>query len=112
VDGAALDALLVSFGGDETKIYVDADGHIVRQTYRGTGPSGPADMVASYSDFRPASNVVLPYQSQTTMNGEVQQSSVAEEMTVNPSVDEALFKKPDESSAGDGAANRTGNGGK
>ena len=112
VDGASLEALLVSFGGDETKVYVDADGRIVRQSYRGTGPAGPADMIASYSDFRPASNVVLPYKSQTMMNGEVQQSSVAEEITVNPSVDEALFKKPEDSSASDGAANREGNGGK
>lgn len=112
VDGAALEALLVSFGGEETKIYVDAQGRIVRQTYRGAGPSGPADMVASYSDFRPAANIVLPYKSQTTMNGEVQQSSVAEEIAVNPSVDEALFKKPEDAAAPDGAANRTGNGGK
>jgi predicted Zn-dependent peptidase len=109
VDGAALEALLVSFGGEETKLHVDADGHIVRQSYRGAGPSGPADMVSSYSDFRPAANVVLPYKSQTTMNGEMQQSSVAEEIAVNPSVDEALFKKPEDASAPDGAANRTGN---
>jgi len=113
VDGAALEALLVSFGGEETKIYVDATGRIVRQHYRATGPTGPAEMVASFSDFRPASNIVLPYKSQTTMNGEVQQSSVTEEIAVNPSVDEALFKKPDEGAAApDGAANRAGSGGK
>jgi len=110
VDGVPLETLLVSYGEEETKIYVDESGHIVRQNYRGSGPAGPTDMVASYSDFRPAASLVLPYKTRTTMNGELQQSSVAEEIAVNPSLDEAIFRKPEEGSAdGEGAANRTGN---
>jgi zinc protease len=106
VDGVALEALVVSFGGEETKVYVEpASGRIVRQTYRGTGPSGPAEVVALYSDFRPAANLVLPYKSQTSMNGELQQSAVVTEISVNPSVDEALFRKPEEATA-----NRAGGG--
>lgn len=68
-----------------------------------TSPAGlfivPAGMVASFSDFRRASSLVLPHKSQTAMNGEVQQSSVAEEIVVNPQVDDALFRKPEEGSA-------------
>lgn len=105
VEGVSLEVLLVSLGGEETRLFVEpSSGRIVRQVFRATGPAGPTEMVASYSDFRPASNIVLPYKSQTTMNGELQNSSVAEEIAVNPAVDDALFKKPDDSSAPPGGA--------
>ena len=100
VDGAPLEALLVSFGGEETKIFVEpSSGRVVRQVFRAPVPlGGQAEMVSSFSDFRPASSLVLPYKSQTTMNGELQQSSVTEEIAVNPPVDDALFKRPEEGS--------------
>ena len=93
----------MSFRVDETRIFVEpSSGRVVRQAYRAVGREGPADMVASFSDFRPASNLVLPYKSETTANGELRQSSVTEEIAVNPAVDEALFKKPAESTASAG----------
>jgi len=103
IGGAALEVLQVSFGSDETRIFVEpSSGRVVRQAYRAAGREGPADMVASFSDFRPASNLVLPYKSETTANGELRQSSVTEEIAVNPAVDDALFKKPAESAASAG----------
>src|SRR5262249_6134094 len=43
VDGASLETLLVSFGGEETRIFMEpSSGRIVRQAFHSSGPSGPA----------------------------------------------------------------------
>jgi hypothetical protein len=95
VDGAPMEALLVSYKGDDVKLFIDpATSRIVRQAFRSTGPAGPGDAVTVYSDFRQTGALTLPYKSETTLNGEPLQSATTEEIVVNPAVDDSMFAKP------------------
>ncbi|HEY3177073.1 MAG TPA: pitrilysin family protein [Candidatus Polarisedimenticolia bacterium] len=95
VEGTKVEALVISGGGEEVKILVDpSTGRILRQIYRGQSQAGPGEFVATFSDFRAVSGLTLPFKSQVTMNGEPMQSSVSEEIAVNPAVDATIFAKP------------------
>lgn len=103
VDGADLEVLLVTLGEDQLRLYVEpATGHVLRQTYRGQGPSGPGEFMVSFSDFREVDGITMPFRSQTLFNGERAESRVVEEISVNPEVDAALFARPETASAAEG----------
>ncbi|MGH9866656.1 MAG: M16 family metallopeptidase [Candidatus Polarisedimenticolia bacterium] len=95
VDGTPTEILALTVGADAMRLWVDpSNGRILRQGFRGTGPAGPADFVATFSDFRPAGSLTLPYKIVVAVNGETQQTLLVEEVAVNPAVDAALFAKP------------------
>ena len=97
LDGAPADVLMVIYKGEETKTYVDpATARILGQAFKASTQAGPADIVAMFSDFRPTAGLVLPYKSVLTVNGEAQQTSVFNEITINPPVDESIFNYPTE----------------
>jgi len=103
VDGTSTEVLLISFLGDDSKLYVDpATGRVLRQAYRGQGPAGPGEVVATYADFRQVNGLTFAFKSSRTNNGEPQDSAVTEEITVNPPVDQAMFVKPETAPASAG----------
>jgi len=95
VDGVPLEALLVSWKGDDVKLFVDpATSRIIRQAFRSSGPAGPGDAVTVFSDFRQTGGLTLPFKAETTLNGEPVQSATIEEIVINPAVDDSLFVQP------------------
>ena len=99
IDGVKAEVVLVTFAGDDIKIYIDPEtGRVLREAYRGQSQGGPGEFIATYSDFRQVSGVTFPFKTQVTMNGEPVQSSVSVEIVLNPEIDAAMFTKPDEAS--------------
>ena len=95
VDGTSVETLLVSLGGDETRLFVDtASGRILRQAHRSQGQQGPGDLVITYSDFRDVAGLTLPFKQQMTFNGEPHETRIVEEITLNPAVEPSMFEKP------------------
>ncbi len=85
----------VSGPGVAIRWYVDpATGHILRQSYRTMGPTGPAEGSTDLANWTTTDGVSLPALHTNKMNGK--DSSVAEFTAVqfNPSVDPKLFEKP------------------
>jgi len=104
VDDRPADVILVTYGDDEVRLYVDREtGRILRQAYRGQGPAGPGEFTVSYSDFRQVSGLTIPFRTSASLDGEPLQTSVSQEVVINPEIDAALFEKPDTGpSAADG----------
>ena len=95
IGGVKVEVVLVTMAGDDTKLFIDpATGRVLREAYRGQSQAGPGDFVADYSDFREVSGMTFPFKTQVTMNGEQVQSSLSEEIALNPHVDGAMFAKP------------------
>ncbi len=106
VDGTVVEKLLVNLGGEESRLYVDpATGRILRQVYQGQSQQGPGEFAISFSDFRQVAGITLPFRSQTSFNGETQETRIFEEITVNPAVDAKMFAKPEGAPGSTGGQN-------
>ncbi|MDP2961026.1 MAG: hypothetical protein Q8N71_06340, partial [candidate division Zixibacteria bacterium] len=94
-EGKKLDVILISDpAGNELKIYVDQTTYLpVKQTYRGSGMTGPATMEEIFSDFRDVSGVKLPFHQLTNSDGQKFAESKVLEVNINPEVDPNLFVK-------------------
>jgi zinc protease len=87
--------LAVTFKGRTSTLGIDPQsGRVVSVAFRGAGPDGvPGDMVQTFTDFRPAGGVTLPFAQTTAMNGETNATSTLTAVTINAAVDEALWKR-------------------
>ena len=92
VEAAVLD---VSGEGASVRWYVDpSNGHILRARWQGSGPEGPAELVADFSDWRTVDGVTLSFKETETRNGETALSEEMQKFEVNPSIDMKIFEKP------------------
>jgi len=90
----------VSVAGTALRWFVDPQsGHILKQTYRTLGPSGPVQGETDMDNWKPVNGLNLPFVRHNKQNG--QDSSTAEYTTLefNPAVDPKLFEKPAEKPA-------------
>ena len=98
VEAAVLD---VSGEGASVRWYVDpSNGHILRARWQGSGPEGPAELVADFSDWRTVDGVTLSFKETETRNGETALSEEMQKFEVNPSIDMKIFEKPAPKSPG------------
>jgi len=75
--------------------YVDPkSGRILREDYKGLGPSGPFDGETELSDWRTADGVTLPFLHQNKQNGQDSSSVKYVTIQINPPVDPKLFERP------------------
>lgn len=83
-------------GGQKTVLAVDAKTGLVRQAIYSMPMSGAtAQVVATYSDYRPLTNgVKYPFQSNGTVDGKPVFTSRLESVAVNGALDESLFTLP------------------
>lgn len=83
-------------GGQKTVLAIDARTGLVRQAIYGMPMSGTtAQVVATYSDYRPLANgVKYPFQSGGTVDGKPVFTSRLESVVVNGALDESLFALP------------------
>jgi zinc protease len=85
----------VNVKGAQVRWYVDpATGRILRSSNRAMTPQGPATQVTDFSDWREVSGVPMAFRRVITVNGEEGGSATAEEIVINPQVDESMFVKP------------------
>ena len=85
----------VTHKGRTSTLGIDpATGRVLTVSYRGAGQDGaPADVVDSYSDFRPAGGLTLPFAQSSTTNGDQAASAKLSSVTVNGPVDDAVWQR-------------------
>ena len=89
------EVLDLSFDTTEVRWFLEpATGRILRSSFSGPGPSGPAASVTDYSDFRPVDGFWLPFLQEVSQNGQKAQSLRIEEIKVNAGTDPKAFEKP------------------
>jgi zinc protease len=97
-----VDAAVLDIGGSIPPLrwYVDPKtGRILREKYKGIGPTGPFEGETEFSDWRTADGLSFPYIHKNKQNG--QDTSLVEykKIEINPSIDPKLFEKPAEKAA-------------
>jgi zinc protease len=97
VEATVLD---INADGTSLKWFVDPQtGHVLRATYSSVGPTGPAQVVEDFADWKAIDGVTMPMQKTTTANGQQVSSETVETRQVNPTIDPKLFDKPAEKPA-------------
>src|SRR5207247_5473348 len=85
----------ISGPGLEMRWFVDPQsGKIVRETYKGTGPSGPVDTETSFSDWKVVEGLNLPFHRENKQGGAVASTIQFTSFQPNPTVDPKIFEKP------------------
>jgi zinc protease len=75
--------------------YVDPkSGRILREAYKGMGPSGPFEGETELGDWRTADGLTFPYLHQNKQNGKDSSTVQYTSIQLNPTVDPKLFEKP------------------
>ncbi len=93
--------LAIQGGGVQFRWYVDPQtGHVLREQYEGSSPTGPASNIVDYSDWKIVDGITLPFREETTTNGQPAVSVVVESYELNPTVDPKIFEKPAEKTGG------------
>ncbi len=92
----------ISGGGVALDWTIDPQsGQLLRVSYDRTGPQGPSHRVITYSDWRPAGNLLTaPFKRSVTENGEPTATDQFESYQFNVAVDAKLFEKPAEAKPG------------
>jgi predicted Zn-dependent peptidase len=94
--GDATTALVaITFKGKTTTLGLDpASGRVLSVAFKGAGPDGtPGDMLQTFSDFRPAQGLTLPFGQVSMRNGEVSATATLSTVAINEPVDEAVWKR-------------------
>jgi outer membrane lipoprotein-sorting protein len=98
-DGKAGDVttalVAITFKGRTTTLGLDPKtGQVLSAAFRGAGPDGtPGDIFQTFSDFRPAQGLTLPFAQVSMRNGEVSATATLSSVAINEPVDEALWKR-------------------
>jgi predicted Zn-dependent peptidase len=96
VDGAACDWVQVTLEGTSSRLCVDADGLVTRQTYQSVHPftGAPGNFEVTYSDYREVNGFLVPHRQVTTIDGDEFATLTRESVEINPTVDPVLFERP------------------
>ena len=96
MDGAACDVLAVSYKGADSRLWVNDQGRVVKQTYQGNNPMTrtPGQFEVFYSDYRTQDGRQIPFKEVIKIDGDEAMTLPLEKFEVNPQVETALFEKP------------------
>lgn len=72
-------------------LVIGADGRPVRIESTQAGPTGPARLVSTISDYREVNGLMVPFGYSQTSNGEPSSASTLEAFTVNPAITDDTF---------------------
>jgi zinc protease len=75
-------------------LYFDTDGRLAAMSYQGEGPSGPAERLETYADWKPVGKVQYPYARKVLMNGEPFIDAKVSTISFGGTIDDTTFKKP------------------
>ncbi len=95
VDDTNAAVLDINADGAASRWYVDpAKGELLRAEFKSGGMQGPVERQVDYSDYRDVNGIRFAFKRITRDNGEVAAQTTVKEITINPPVDAAVFKKP------------------
>jgi hypothetical protein len=87
----------VSAAGVAIRWFVDPkSGHILKETYRTLGQSGPVEGETDMENWKPISGLTLPLVRHNKQNGQDSSTSEFTALELNPTVDPKLFDKPEQ----------------
>jgi zinc protease len=93
VEASVLD---VNTGRSQVRWFVDPrTGHILRARFQANTPTGPAEQVVDYSEWKAADGITLPFHAEVTTNGNPGGSITVNSYEFNPVIDPKLFDKPE-----------------
>jgi zinc protease len=85
----------VNAAGAAIRWFVDPQtGHILKETYRTLGPSGPAQGETTMENWKPLGGLTVPLVRKNKQNGEDSSTAEYTALEVNPTVDSKIFDKP------------------
>lgn len=94
VTGVQVEVLKVTFGSDETRLFIDpVTGHILKTLQRALLRGREADLEALSSDFRLVGEFTFPFKQTRNFDGKLLEAVVVSEVTVNPKVDPKIFSR-------------------
>jgi zinc protease len=98
VDGADCEILSATFRGVESRMWINGEDKIVKQSYQGTNPMtrAPGMIESSLSDYRSEGGFLVPHKQVRRMDGEDIMTVTVESFELNAKIDPELFKKPAE----------------
>jgi zinc protease len=90
----------VNAAGAVIRWFVDPQsGHVLKETYRTLGQSGPVQGETDLEDWKPVSGLNLPMVRHNKQNGQDSSTAQYTALELNPTVDPKLFEKPAEKPA-------------
>ena len=85
----------VNAAGAAIRWFVDPQtGHILKETYRTLGPSGPVQGETIMENWKPLGGLTVPLVRKNKQNGEDSSAAEYTALEVNPTVDSKIFDKP------------------
>jgi predicted Zn-dependent peptidase len=96
IEGVDCQIILVEVGDISIRLWVDADGRILKQAYQGTHPftQAPGEFEVYFSDYREVAGRMLPFERKTLIDGSEFAVFTAGTIEVDPEFDGAIFEKP------------------
>ncbi len=96
VEGVPCRVVAVSFRGADSRLCVDSEGRVLRQSFRGPHPifGAPVEFEIDFSDYRSVEGRQVPFRRVTRLDGTPFSSAVRESFKLDPEVDPALFERP------------------
>ena len=96
VNGTDCQVLAATFKGVDSRLWIAADGKIVKQAYQGMNPitRNPGMIENTLSDYRAEGAILVPHQQARKCDGEEIMTISIDSFEINPKVDAGLFKKP------------------
>jgi zinc protease len=90
----------VNAAGAAIRWFVDPQsGHVLKETYRTLGQTGPVQGETDLDDWKPVSGLNLPMVRHNKQNGQDSSTAQYTALELNPTVDPKLFEKPAEKPA-------------
>ncbi|MFQ5526987.1 MAG: M16 family metallopeptidase [Thermoanaerobaculia bacterium] len=96
IDGASTQSVVVSSESFSTRLWIDADGRLLKQSYQGTHPGtgAPGAFEITFSDYREVDGYLVPHRRVSKIDGVDFATATVESIEINPPVDMSVFEKP------------------
>jgi len=96
VDGTACDIVEVTFKGSESRLCINGDGTVLKQSFQGKHPmqGTPGTITLLFSDYVEQAGRMLPRISSMNFEGEEFATVTVESLEINADVDATLFDLP------------------
>ncbi|HXI11124.1 MAG TPA: pitrilysin family protein [Thermoanaerobaculia bacterium] len=95
IGGVKTQILEISADGNSTRWFVDpASGRVLRSSTRATGPTGPTEQVANFSDWKTMNGITLPMKRTIMQGGKEAGTAEIKTFEINPATDTKSWEKP------------------
>jgi predicted Zn-dependent peptidase len=97
VDGASCEIVSVTFRDSETRLCVDDQGIVLKQSYRGNHPfqGTPGLLEVLFSDYAEFDGRLVPRTQIMSFDGQALATVTIDSMEINPKLDASLFELPE-----------------